>query len=93
MWDNSLEARKRKEAFDNAINKDKGWICHNDVKPKAYKPCFVLVFEVAPFIGLEYQIRVAIYDPKADTYIDVINGLTMAIDSPVCTFWKYTKEK
>ena len=26
-----------------------------------------------------------------DVYIDVLNGLKMKLDSPVCTYWKYVR--
>ena len=78
-------------AFDDIINKDDHWICHYKEKPEANKACWVLIFELAPFISIDYQIRVMTYDPADDVYIDVLNGLKMKLDSPVCTYWKYVR--
>lgn len=65
------------------------WICHHKEKPKNNVPCFVLIFESLPFIGVDYQLRVMTYDSSDDTYTDVINGLKKIVDSPVCTYWRY----
>lgn len=78
--------------FRDSINKDDSWICHNKEKPEANKVCWVLMFEPAPFIGLDYQIRAMIYDSVDDVYVDVLNGLKMHIDAPVLTYWKYKRK-
>lgn len=86
-----FNAKRCYSIFNDSINKDNTWICHHKEKPKTNKACWVLIFEPVPFIGLDYQIRVMAYDSVDDTYTDVINGLKMCVDSPVCTYWKYMR--
>lgn len=67
------------------------WICHHKEKPKNNVLCLVLIFESLPFMGDDYQIRVMTYDSVGNIYTDVINGLKMNVDSPVCTYWRYAR--
>lgn len=76
---------------DNIINIKGSWICHHEEPPENNVPCLVLIFESIPFIGVDYQMRVMTYDSVDDIYTDVINGLRMHVDSPVCIYWKYTR--
>lgn len=85
------DAEKLRKILNDSINNDDGWTCHNEEKPENNKACWVLIFEPVPFIGLDYQMRVMAYDSVDDTYTDVINGLKMCVDSPVCTYWKYMR--
>lgn len=86
------DAEKLRKIFNDSINNDDGWTRHNEEKPEPDKACWVLIFELAPFISIDYQIRVMTYDSVDDVYIDVINGLKMKLDSPVCTYWKYVRK-
>ena len=80
-----------KQNFENIVNENNNWVCHCKETPKANKPCCVIVFEVEPFVGLNYQMYVAQYDPIGDNYVDIINEMRILVDSPVCTYWKYLR--